>query len=85
MLLFFMTIWIGYFTAIWYNFYTYSFLYFSRFGMFGPREIWQPWLCPGSVTYVVVIASASRSDDRGFESRRGVRFLGIYTLQCCFS
>jgi disulfide bond formation protein DsbB len=33
--------------------------------------------------YIVVIASASRTDDPGFESRQGVRFLGLNTLQCC--
>jgi hypothetical protein len=32
---------------------------------------------------VQVIVSANRTDDRGFESHQGVRFLGIYTLQCC--
>jgi hypothetical protein len=32
---------------------------------------------------IVVIASAYRTKDPGFESRQGVRFLGIYTLQCC--
>jgi hypothetical protein len=31
----------------------------------------------------VVIASASRPEDRGFESRRGVRFLGIYMYVHC--
>jgi hypothetical protein len=31
---------------------------------------------------IVVIASAYRTEDPGFESRQGVRFLGIYTLQC---
>jgi hypothetical protein len=31
----------------------------------------------------LVIASASRTDDPGFESRQGVRFLGLDTLQCC--
>jgi hypothetical protein len=32
---------------------------------------------------VVVIISANKTEDRGFESRQGVRFLGLYTLQCC--
>jgi hypothetical protein len=32
---------------------------------------------------IVVIASAYRTEDPGFESRQGVRVLGIYTLQCC--
>jgi hypothetical protein len=31
----------------------------------------------------VVIASAYRTKDPRFESHQGVRFLGIYTLQCC--
>jgi hypothetical protein len=31
----------------------------------------------------VVIATAYRTEDPGFKSRQGVRFLGIYTLQCC--
>jgi hypothetical protein len=30
----------------------------------------------------VVIASASRTEDPGLESHQGVRFLGLYTLQC---
>jgi hypothetical protein len=29
---------------------------------------------------IVVIA---RTEDPAFESRQGVRFLGLYTLQCC--
>jgi hypothetical protein len=38
-----------YFTAIWYILWTFGMIcghlvYFSRFGMFGPRKIWQPWL-----------------------------------------
>jgi hypothetical protein len=38
----------------------------------------------GDTAYIVVIASASRKEDPGFESRQGViRFFGIYTLQCC--
>jgi hypothetical protein len=36
----------------------------------------------GGVAYIVVIASASGTKDSGFESRQGVRFLGLYTLQC---
>jgi hypothetical protein len=31
----------------------------------------------------VVIVSAYRTGDPGFESRQGVRFLVLYTLQCC--
>jgi hypothetical protein len=31
---------------------------------------------------IVVIASASRTEDPGFESCQGVRFLGLDTLQC---
>jgi hypothetical protein len=36
-----------YFMAIWYNLWLFgivcgNLLYFSRFGMFGPRKIWQP-------------------------------------------
>jgi hypothetical protein len=30
---------------------------------------------------VVVIVNANRTEDRVFEPRRGVRFLGLYTLQ----
>jgi hypothetical protein len=38
-----------YFTAIWYNLWPFGvvcvhLVYFSRFDMFGPRKIWQPWL-----------------------------------------
>jgi hypothetical protein len=32
---------------------------------------------------IVVIASAYRIEDPEFKSRQGVRFLRIYTLQCC--
>jgi hypothetical protein len=32
---------------------------------------------------IVVIATAYRTEDPGFESRQVVRFLGFYTLQCC--
>jgi hypothetical protein len=41
-----------YFTAIWYNLwpfgivYCHVLVYFSKFGMFGPRKIWQPWNRP---------------------------------------
>jgi hypothetical protein len=35
------------------------------------------------VVWLVVIASAYRTEDPGFESRQGVRFLVIDTLQCC--
>jgi hypothetical protein len=36
-----------YFTAIWHNVWPFGIVcghlvYFSRFGMFGPRKIWQP-------------------------------------------
>jgi hypothetical protein len=35
--------------AIWYNLWPFGIvyghlLYFSQFGMFGPRKIWQPWM-----------------------------------------
>jgi hypothetical protein len=30
--------------AVWYN--MWSFGLFFRFGMFGPRKIWQPWMPP---------------------------------------
>jgi hypothetical protein len=38
-----------YFMAIWYTLWPFGIvcghlLYFSRFGMFGPRKVWQPWL-----------------------------------------
>jgi hypothetical protein len=40
-----------YFTALWYILWPFAIIcghlvYFSRFGMFGPRKIWQPW-CVG--------------------------------------
>jgi hypothetical protein len=40
-----------YFSAIWYYLWPFGIIwgylvYFSRFGMFGPRRIWQPW--PGN-------------------------------------
>jgi hypothetical protein len=31
---------------------------------------------------IVVIASAYRTEDPGFESRQGVRFIGVFSLQC---
>jgi hypothetical protein len=39
--------------------------------------------CPGGRRGIVVIASACRTEDLGFESRQGVRLLGIHTLKCC--
>jgi hypothetical protein len=33
---------------------------------------------------IVAFASASRIEDSGFESRQGVRFLGLYALHCCY-
>jgi hypothetical protein len=41
---------------------------------------WQRGVC----TYIVAIVSATGTEDRGFEFRQGVRFLGLFTLQCCF-
>jgi hypothetical protein len=38
---------------------------------------------PGGVAYLGVIAPAYKTKDPGFESRQGVRFLGIHTLQSC--
>jgi hypothetical protein len=40
-----------YFTTIWYILWQFGIVYgnlvhFSRFGMFGPGEIWQPWFTP---------------------------------------
>jgi hypothetical protein len=32
---------------------------------------------------IVVTASTAITEDPGFESHQGVRFLGLYTLQCC--
>jgi hypothetical protein len=32
---------------------------------------------------IVVIAFAYRTQDSGFKSRQAVKFLGLYTLQCC--
>jgi hypothetical protein len=48
MLVFFTAIWYMYFMAIWYNVWPFGvvggpLVYFSRFGMFGPRTIWQPF------------------------------------------
>jgi hypothetical protein len=41
-----------------------------------------PWRA--GVAFIVVIAFAYITEDPGFESRQDVRFLGYYTLQCCF-
>jgi hypothetical protein len=40
---------LAHFSIIWYNLWPFGivcghFVYFSRFGMFGPRKYWQPWL-----------------------------------------
>jgi hypothetical protein len=45
-----------YFMAIWYNLWPFcivcsNLLYFSQFGMFGPRKIWQPCCIPWSVSF----------------------------------
>jgi hypothetical protein len=42
------------FSVIWYNLWPFGivcihFVYFSRFGMFGPRKIWQPWRVQGAL------------------------------------
>jgi hypothetical protein len=47
MLLYFMTIW-NILRSKGYNFWSFGivfglWVYFFRFGMFGPRKIWQPW------------------------------------------
>jgi hypothetical protein len=47
MLVYFMTIWNMYFTAIWYALWLFGnvcghLVYFSHFGIFGSRKIWQP-------------------------------------------
>jgi hypothetical protein len=39
------------------------------------RYVKVPWRCG-----IVVIASAYRTKDPGFETHHGVKFLGIYTL-----
>jgi hypothetical protein len=44
-----------YFLTIWYNLWPFGIvcghlLYFSQFGMFGPRKIWQPWDGPSLPT-----------------------------------
>jgi hypothetical protein len=60
MLVYFMTIW-NIFKAMWYNLWPFDIIcedlvYISRFGMFGPRKIWQPCIQRGADFY-------------GFESR----------------
>jgi hypothetical protein len=30
------------------------------------------------------VSMVNEAEDRGFESRQGVRLLGLYTLQCCY-
>jgi hypothetical protein len=47
------------------------------------KNTWKPFSgtkCSGTYK-VVVIASASRREGPGFESRQGVRFFGLSTLQ----
>jgi hypothetical protein len=46
--------------------------------------ICQPWWLQHARYIHATIASANRTDDPGFESLQGVRFLGIYILQCIF-
>jgi hypothetical protein len=53
--------------------------YFNSIVSSGAKmNFFQPWR-----RGIVVIASAYKTEDPGFDSRHGVRFLGIYTLQCC--
>jgi hypothetical protein len=59
--------------AVWYS--LWSFVIFYQFGIFGSRKIWQPWR-----RGIVVIASASRTEDPGFESRQVFRSLYIEVL-----
>jgi hypothetical protein len=45
-----------YFTDIWYNLWPFGIVcghlvYFSHFGMFGPREIWQPCCVPMKLSF----------------------------------
>jgi hypothetical protein len=51
------------------------FLYFSVYVNHTNKSPWRRG--------IVVIASAYISDDPGYESRRGVKFSGMYTLQFC--
>jgi hypothetical protein len=37
----------------------------------------------GGVVGIVVIASDTGTEDRGFESRQGLRFLVLYSLKRC--
>jgi hypothetical protein len=48
-------------------------------GTNGLKSFGRPWRRRG----IVVIVSAYRTEDPGFESRQCVRFLGINTLHCC--
>jgi hypothetical protein len=49
----------GIFTSIWYNVWPFEIVcghleYFSHFGMFGPRKIWQPWILRSRVTTIEI-------------------------------
>jgi hypothetical protein len=50
---------------------------FLRFYYFAKNIIIERPTCPGGV----VIGPGNRTEDRGFESHQGVRFLGLSTLQ----
>jgi hypothetical protein len=50
-------------------------VHFPRFGILYQEKSGNPvWRCG-----VVVIVSANRTEDRGLESRQGLRLLGLYT------
>jgi hypothetical protein len=58
-----------YVTAIWYNLWSYmavwcslrSFgIFFPRFGLFGPRKIWQPWSGQSLKMFLKKIANKNR-------------------------
>jgi hypothetical protein len=41
------------------------------------------FFCNSEQLFACLVFTASKTEDSGFESRQGVGFLGLYTLQCC--
>jgi hypothetical protein len=57
---------VDYFTAIWRNLSPFGHLvYFSGFGMFGPRKIWQPWYKHDLVLYSFFLRTDIEWKNRG--------------------
>jgi hypothetical protein len=64
--------------AIWYNLWPFGIvcghlLYFSQFGMFGPKKIWQPWFKSNVEASPLKVGVLNRCQNKGF-LRRSIFF-----------